>query len=199
MYAEYGASLYFGFNRKISKDEYRERIENNTLTEVLNKVEAKQGDIFFIEPGTVHAIGAGLIICEVQQNSNTTYRVCDYGRRGADGKLRELHIDKALDVSVTAPPEIPEYIGKTQEKNGYTSQLIAKCKYFTSEKITIDDMTRIPLDKTSFRSVIVTDGAVIMKVGDTVFSLKSGDSVFIPAQDGILELMGDCDIILSYV
>ena len=77
---EPGASLYFGVNRAITKDEFRKRIEENTLTDVLYKADVKKGDVFFIQSGTIHAIGAGILICEIQQNSNTTYRVYDYGR-----------------------------------------------------------------------------------------------------------------------
>ena len=75
--ADEGAALYYGFNRKITKDEFLARISDNTVEDVLNRVEAKPGDVFFIKPGTGHAIGEGLLICEIQQNSNTTYRVYD--------------------------------------------------------------------------------------------------------------------------
>ena len=82
---EEGASLYFGFSQKVDEAEFKERIENNTLTDVLNKVQVKKGDVFFIESGTIHAIGAGIVIAEIQQNSNVTYRVYDYGRLDKDG------------------------------------------------------------------------------------------------------------------
>ena len=199
MSAEEGASLYYGFDKEISKEEYKKRIEDNTITDVLKKVEAKKGDIFFIEPGTVHAIGAGLLICEVQQNSNTTYRVCDYARRGADGKLRELHIDKALDVSCLSPVKPNDELGKVSEKNGYTSELIAKCKYFTCEKITSNTKATLPLDTQSFRSVVVTDGSCALGCAGEALSLKAGDSVFIPAQNGAFAIEGECEFLLSYV
>ena len=166
---------------------------------MLKKVEAKKGDIFFIEPGTVHAIGAGLLICEVQQNSNTTYRVCDYARRGADGKLRELHIDKALDVSTLSPVKANEELGKIRTENGYTSKLIAKCKYFTCEKINTDTKATLPLDTQSFRSVVVTDGSCALSCAGEALSLKAGDSVFIPAQNGAFDIEGECEFLLSYV
>ena len=94
--ASEGAGIYYGFKRETSLAEMRAAIENNTLTELLSWVPAKTGDCFFIPAGTVHAIGAGLMVAEVQQSSNLTYRVYDYGRVGADGRPRELHIDKAL-------------------------------------------------------------------------------------------------------
>jgi mannose-6-phosphate isomerase len=94
-----GAYLYYGFDHEISKEEFAERIKNNTLTEVLNAVPVHKGDCFFIPSGTLHAICQGIVIAEVQQNSNVTYRVYDYGRVSADGKPRALHIEKALDVT----------------------------------------------------------------------------------------------------
>ena len=90
---------------KISKEAFKAAIENNTLPQVLNHVDIHKGDVFFIEAGTVHAIGKGALIAEIQQNSNVTYRVYDYDRRGADGKPRELHVAKALDVAVPEPPK----------------------------------------------------------------------------------------------
>ena len=94
MDCEPGSYLYFGFQKEISKEEFAERIANDTLTEVLNKVEVQKGDSFFIEAGTLHAIGKGILIAEIQQNSNLTYRVYDYNRKDAQGNTRELHIDK---------------------------------------------------------------------------------------------------------
>ena len=94
-----GASLIYGFNKEISKEEFESRIKDNTLSEVCNYVPVKKGDVFFIGAGTLHAIGEGILIAEVQQNSNTTYRVSDYGRLGADGNPRPLHIEKAVDVT----------------------------------------------------------------------------------------------------
>ena len=110
--ASEGAGIYYGFKRETSLAEMRAAIENNTLTELLSWVPAKTGDCFFIPAGTVHAIGAGLMVAEVQQSSNLTYRVYDYGRVGADGRPRELHIDKALAVARREPPKDP--VGPTE-------------------------------------------------------------------------------------
>ena len=199
MSAEEGAALYYGFKQEITREEYRRRIENNTITDVLNKVEAKAGDVFFIQPGTVHAIGAGLLICEIQQNSNTTYRVYDFGRVGADGKPRELHIDKAIAVSQLTPSVSADSSGATVQKDGYTSRTIAECKHFTSERIEVEKSAEISVDKTSFRSVVLTDGAAVLEMNGTQLTLKAGDSVFIPAQDENFKLIGKCGALLSYV
>ena len=98
-----GAELIYGFNKQLTADEFRKSIADNTFLEYVNKVKVKKGDVFFISAGTLHAIGSGILLAEVQQNCNTTYRVYDYNRL-VDGKPRELHVEKALDVTDTVPP-----------------------------------------------------------------------------------------------
>ena len=123
--AEEGAFLYYGFKREITREEFARRIEENTLLEVLNAVPVKKGDVLFIESGTLHAIGKGILIAEIQQNSNVTYRVYDYGRVGKDGKKRDLHIEKALAVTSRVPII----------RSGSEYPHVADCDYFTSQWI----------------------------------------------------------------
>ena len=94
--ADEGAGIYCGFKRDTNKEEFLEKVKDGTVEELLNFIPVKAGDCYLIKAGTVHAIGAGCVICEIQQNSNVTYRVYDYNRRGADGKLRQLHVEKAV-------------------------------------------------------------------------------------------------------
>lgn len=114
-----GAELIYGFKKKISNDEFRKRIEDNTFLDVVNHVKVKKGEFFFIESGTLHAIGKGILLAEIQQNSNTTYRVYDYNRLGADGKPRELHTEKALDVTKCEPPKNNGVMPPVVKKDGY--------------------------------------------------------------------------------
>lgn len=190
---EDGASLYYGLNREVTKEEFKKHIENNTLTDILNEVKVKKGDVFFIEAGTVHAIGAGIVICEIQQNSNTTYRVYDYNRRDKDGNTRELHIDKAIEVSslYPAPPV------KSAEKSDDT--LLAECKYFTVRAININGEKSVEITDKCFNSVVVVDGEGEIVMNGEKIVVKKGDSVFIPAQNGKYTLTGKMKIILSYV
>lgn len=182
--------LYYGLNREVSKEEFRERIENNTLLEILNKVPVHKGDVFFIPAGTIHAICSGILICEIQQNSNTTYRVYDYDRRGKDGKPRELHIEKAVEVSnlFPAPP---------QEKR--SDNILASCKYFTAEKITCEGVCKVKTDSGCFRSLIILEGSGSFEMNGEIWEVRKGDSIFIPAQDGSFTLNGSLDAMLSYV
>lgn len=185
-----GACLHIGLNRDVSREELEERIRNNTLTEVVNSVPVKRGDVYFIEAGTIHAIGRGTVICEIQQNSNTTYRVYDYGRRDKNGNTRELHIDKALDVIDRR---------KSEPRNDGGNSLIAKCRYFTSEKVVCDGEASIPLGEDSFRSLIIVDGAGELTLGEQRMSFAKGDSIFVPAQSGAVLFGGKCEIIVTRV
>lgn len=192
---EKDAYLYYGFNRDITPAEFKERIENNTVLEVLNRVDVKKGDVFFIESGTVHAIGAGIVICEIQQNSNTTYRVYDYDRRDKNGNTRELHIDKAVEVSNTN--KAPEIDGGKALGEGLT--LLADCKYFKVVKAEITGRREFTADEKSFNSVIIFDGAGKLCCNGEQLAIKKGDSVFVPANSGKYVIDGDCTAIISMV
>ena len=175
-----GAYLYYGFTHEISKEEFAERIKNNTLTEVLNAVPVHRGDCFFIPSGTLHTICQGIVVAEVQQNSNVTYRVYDYGRVGADGKPRALHIEKALDVTRRTPPQ----------KHDFGSHL-AQCEYFTvdAKKGAFDGAA----GEKSFVSLLITDGAGTLTCGGETVKVKKGESYFIPAGSGKYAVTGDCE------
>ena len=129
---EPGAFLYYGFDHEISREELEERIRNNTLTEVLNAVPVKKGDCFFIPSGTLHAICKGVVVVEVQQNSNVTYRVYDYGRVGADGKPRALHVKQALEVMRRTPPEQHDFSPHLAKCDYFTVDVVAGCLLYTS-------------------------------------------------------------------
>lgn len=183
---EPGAALYYGFNQKISKDEFKSRIADNTLTDVLNRVPVKKGDVFFIQSGTIHAIGSGILIAEIQQNSNTTYRVSDYGRLGADGKPRPLHIDKAVEVT---------NLDVAQKQADLPDGTLAKCKYFTVKLHNIDGETSLDVGKESFSSLLCLEGEIT--VGDV--TLKKGECAFIPANSGKVTVNGKGSAIESRV
>lgn len=190
------AELIFGFNKEISKEEFRKSIEEGTFLQYVNREKVKKGDLFFIEAGTLHAIGKGILLAEIQQNSNLTYRVYDYGRLGADGKPRPLHIENAIDVTDCVPPKADaKGAGVPKEFNGFTKQALIKCDLFTVEKYTAHGGFTLTADDTSFLSLLVTDGSG--KIGD--FEVKKGDSLFVPASFGEFGLSGNFDVIVSRV
>lgn len=183
---EEGAALYYGFKEEISKEEFREKIADNTITDVLNRVPVKKGDVFFIPSGTIHAIGRGILIAEIQQNSNTTYRVCDYGRLGADGKPRPLHIDKAVEVTNLTPPPASKDL---------SSGTLAECEYFKVRLFSTDKQKEIEVDNASFVSLLCLEGEVSF---DGV-TLVKGDCAFIPANRGKITFKGSATLIESRV
>ncbi len=194
-----GASLLYGFKHDISKEEFRSRIENNTLLEVTNSVPVKKGDVFFIEAGTLHAIGKGILIAEIQQNSNTTYRIYDYGRVGADGKPRQLHIDKAVDVTNLCPAK-PYPQSESENMGGWSQKRLAKCEYFTVDEIEVDTSASLEADDSSFVNILVLDGGCVLSSPDSSpIDLKKGDSVFIPAGTGKFEITGKCSAVMTHI
>ena len=183
---EPGAGIYYGFKHEITKEEFRRRIGDNTLTEVLNFVPVETGKTYFIESGTIHAIGKGILIAEIQQNSNTTYRVSDYGRLGADGKPRPLHIEKAVEVTRLAPPRphIPQ-----------NKALLADCKYFKVRLLQMQSGAELNVDGGSFSSILCLEGQA--ELGGV--HLEKGDCAFIPAGFGSVQLLGSGKFIESRV
>ncbi len=190
-----GSFLYYGFNREVTPDEFAARIADNTLLEVLNKVEVKKGDCFFIESGTIHAIGAGLLIAEIQQNSNTTYRVYDYGRVGADGKPRQLHVEKAKEVTQLCPPKAA--YGQVQAVDGKAR--LASCKYFTVDKLDVDGESCLAADGESFLSLLCLEGDLTLEAAGQTLEMRPSDSFFLPAGMGEVRVKGKGTVIASRV
>lgn len=193
-----GAELIYGFNRAVSKEEFEQRIKDNTLEEICNYVPVKKGDVFFISAGTLHAIGKGILIAEVQQNSNTTYRVSDYGRLGLDGKPRALHIEKALDVTICDKPSMPYgQVGEVTKTQYGSIRRLASCDLFTADLISLNGKTALKNDQ-SFISVLCLDGDAQLNYQDMSFKLLKGSSIFVPA--GLeVEIKGECEILCSYM
>lgn len=193
-----GAELIYGFNREVSKEEFERRIKDNTLPEICNYVPVHKGDVFFIAAGTLHAIGAGILIAEVQQNSNTTYRVSDYGRIGAEGKPRPLHIEKALDVTKRESPQIPYgNIGKIEKTDFGNVRQLAKCSLFTASLLELDGNTEIHC-KDSFTSLLVLEGKVTVNWKDGEIKASKGASIFVPA-DCSTKLSGKAELMVSRI
>ncbi len=187
--ADDDAFIYYGFKHNITKEEYAQRISDNTLLDVLHRVDVKKGDCFFIEAGTVHAIGAGCLIAEVQQSSNVTYRVYDYARRGVDGKLRELHIEKAQEVSTLAPAN----------NTVADEQKLVDCKYFAVEDIKVSGEREFVANERTFHSILVLSGTGTMVCGDETLELAKGESIFVSAASGSYKLSGDFHALLTYM
>lgn len=191
MDCEPDAFIYYGFKQSISKEEFAQRIQNNTLLEVLNKVQVKKGDVYFIEPGTIHSIGSGNLIVEIQQNSNVTYRVYDYGRVGTDGKQRELHIDKAKAVTKCITPK---------KDYDFGSHMVS-CEYFTVDKFKLAQGVKVSgnVDSTSFASLLILSGMGTIRAAGEILEVKKGDSIFVEAATGAFEVEGAMEMLVTRV
>ena len=183
--AEEGAGIYLGFKEDVTIQQYEQAIKENKLTDLLNFYEVKSGECYFIPAGTIHAIGEGCLICEIQQNSNITYRVYDYGRKDKNGKERELHVEKALKVTNL----------KKHENKFLSGELLGASKYFNVRKLIVCGEERAKTDGKSFHSVICINGEGSID-GQKI---KRGDSFFVPADYGEYIVEGDLELIMTDV
>lgn len=190
------AELALGFKKPISRETFGASIKDNTLMDYVEKVKVHKGDFFFIEAGTLHAICKGVLLAEVQQNSDTTYRVYDYDRRGADGKPRALHIDKAVDVTNTVP-YVPVEPSAEDAAKYATSQrkLLTKCDLFSVCHVDCADVYAETATEESFVSLLVLSGEGTFTCGDTTLSLTKGESLFIPASAGEFKVTGQIELL----
>lgn len=194
---EPGAYLYYGFQKKISKEEFRRRIEENSLLEVVKKVPVQKGDVFFIPSGTLHAIGPGILLAEVQQSSNVTYRIYDYGRLDADGKPRQLHVEKALDVTKREPalPVAPVPIPLDFPED----RLLACCPYFAVVQKKIAAPRSFVGDSSSFHALMCVEGEGSLRSAKESFAIPAGATVFVPAESGSYTLSGQMTLLDVFV
>ncbi len=181
------AEIIFGFEKPLTKEEFVCAIKEEKLDKFYKKVKVKKGDCFLIEAGTLHAICKGIVIAEVQQSSNVTYRVYDYGRTDAKGNKRELHIEKAIDVTKLQPAE-----NKAENSS-------AKCEYFDSRLFEIQDEYFFEVNKKSFAVILCTDGKGVLNYDGGKIEISKGECVFIPAGTGKLNLNGSLTVLETRV
>lgn len=195
--AKKDARLVYGFYHDMDKETLRRSIEKGTVEKYLQKVSIRKDDVFYIEAGTVHAIGEGALIAEVQESSNLTYRLFDYNRIDKNGRTRELHIDKALDVvnlKSSAEPRQPMRVLKYKE--GCATELLCRCKYFQTERMLVNTercrkMVDFQTQSNSFQVLLCVDGCgmLFQEEGDDLLFFK-GDCIFVPADSVPLKIHG---------
>lgn len=190
--ADEGAFLYLGLKERMTPDEFAAAIADDSIEGKLNKVPVKPGDVFFIKAGLLHAIGGGVLLAEVQQSSDTTYRVYDFGRLGADGKPRALHIADAKACASLEPPAGFGPCGEVREIEGGTRQTLGVGTCFATERFVCDGAVMVPVTEKSFVAIIVIVGAGSLELGDQRVDIKEGETFFIPAQDARATVEGDC-------
>lgn len=194
--ADEGAEIVYGFREELTSEQFRQAIDDNSLMEKVKRVPVKAGDVFFIKPGTLHAIGKGIVLAEIQQSSNVTYRVYDYGRPGTDGKPRELHIDKAVEVTDTTPSQLFEK-GDIIRKQGGSIQLLCGCEYFSARLINVSGECTFSHDKDGFFHLLAVDGKGTADIGGEHFDITKGTGIFIPAGGCECSVKGNCSLIMT--
>lgn len=181
--------IIYGFNRPIQKEELRRRLKEGAVTEVLNYVKVKKGDSIYIPAGTVHSLGKGILAYEVQQPSDLTYRLYDWGRTDTSGRPRELHIDKALEA-IDYSAQLPEI------RNIYTSSKkellnIINCEYFKLGYNFLGHKERRTYEGGCFKAVTAVSGSIVLRFEDSLLLCRKGDTCIIPEDyQGIVNIEG---------
>ncbi|MFV0479938.1 MAG: mannose-6-phosphate isomerase, class I [Anaerorhabdus sp.] len=195
-----GAYVYYGVIRKITKEEFKQRIQAGTIEEVLRKVYVKKGDVLLINPGTIHAIGAGILLCEIQQKSNVTYRIYDFDRIGNDGNKRELHIDKACETSKLEPNLLntdPEII--LCKNDEFIIECLSKTNYFSIYRYTVCREVKIGLTTQLFHALTILNGSCLIQASNESYQCVQGETIFLPASAADIVVNGACGFILSSI
>lgn len=194
------AKLVYGFRHDTDETEIRTAIADGTVMKHLQRVSIHKNDVFFLNPGTVHAIGAGALIAEIQQNSNLTYRLFDYARVDKDGNKRPLHIDKAMEVAnfkSSAEPRQPMRV--LRYRQGMATELLGRCKYFEVYRMLLNTERRQKVtfraDELSFRVLLCVDGCGSLRFEGERLDFYKGDCVFVPADSVTMQLHGQAQFL----
>lgn len=197
--ADEGAILIYGFQHKVTKDILRDAVNSGTLDKHLQKVPVHKGDVFYVPAGTVHGIGAGILLAEIQESSNVTYRVYDYDRVDKNGKKRELHFDRAVQVmNMEIAPEVRQKPHMIKHYPGCARELLCRCKYFEVERIQVTKGFSFSVMEQSFQVLMCLDGygqVETMDAGLKPIRFMKGETLFLPAGIGRCLVIGDTTIL----
>jgi mannose-6-phosphate isomerase len=195
MQADKNAKIIVGFKEKSNPVAYKENLKNNVLLSILNVVEVISGDVFFLETGTVHAIGAGLVVAEIQQTSDITYRLYDFDRKDANGNTRELHVDLALDaINYNLTNTKKEYSKELNRSNS-----MVDCSYFTTNFIPLEGSLEMINNGNSFKVFMCVDGNFAITTEGFAKKYQKGDTILIPAAVKQFILSGKASILEIYI
>jgi len=195
MQADANARIIVGFKEDSGKEEYLKHLEDKTLVSILDDVKAKAGDVFFLETGTVHAIGAGLVVAEIQQTSDITYRLYDFDRKDAQGNTRELHVDLALDAINYNKVDTQ----KKYDTKANISNTVVDCPYFTTNFIPLEDKVEVTKSGETFTVYMCIEGSFEIEFEGFRQSYIKGDTVLVPAEINAFILSGKASILEIYI
>ncbi len=195
MQADTDSRLIVGFNKESSKKAYLSSLKNNTVVSILDSKKVQKGDVFFLETGTVHAIGAGTVIAEIQQTSDITYRIYDFNRKDAQGNERELHVELALDALNYNLVDAKKNYTKSENEHNK----VVDCSYFTTNLIPLNGRITISKNENSFKVFMCVEGTFQLETNDEIYSYKTGDTLLIPANMTDFEIFGFATILEIYI
>lgn len=194
------ARVIYGLKHDSSQEELRRMIADGSILKALQKVPVRKDDVFFVEAGTIHAIGAGALVAEIQENSNLTYRLYDYDRVDKNGKKRALHVEKALqaaNLNSSAEPKQPLRVLKYRQ--GVASELLCRCKYFEVYRMIVNTERRQQVtyqaDELSFRVLLCVNGCGILRFGEDEIVFYKGDCIFVPADSVPMKIHGQAQFL----
>lgn len=189
------AKLIYGLKEGVSKEDFNQAVRMGKIQDCLNQISIQKGESYLIPAGTVHAIGAGTLIAEIQENSNVTYRIYDYDRVDKNGQKRELHLDKAMEV-MSFDSSLPiEKTLKSNLYNGYSVEELCCCKYFTVNKINTETNTLIDVDSSSFQVLLCIEGTGKVCYQNSSMDFARGQCVFLPAGIGECKVEGKIEFL----
>ena len=198
--AAHDAKLVYALNRAMSREDVKKAIGDGTIVKYLQTVPVKKDDVFFVEAGTIHAIGSGVLIAEIQESSNLTYRLYDYDRTDKGGSRRELHIDKALDVAMLSGVSEPRQpLRVLKYRQGVASELLCRCRYFEVYRMLINTERRQKVtysaDSVSFKVLLCVSGCGTVSCDDMKMDFYKGDCIFVPADSEELRIHGQAQFL----
>lgn len=191
--AKPGSRIYYGVKEPMNKQQFKSHIEDSTIMNQLNAVYAQPYDVFYIPAGTIHALGKGFVVAEIQQSSNSTYRIYDYDRVGPDGKKRELHIEKSVEVSNLEPS--PKQ--KPLHWEGNIANLIQN-EFFQNQLVRNVESTTYKTSLESFQALVVTKGKGKLKNKEYRYDMNQGDGFFVEAGSEFI-VDGQVEFIIAQV
>lgn len=195
MQADDNARIIVGFKENSNADEYLENLKNKTLLSILDNVKVQSGDVFFLETGTVHTIGAGIVVAEIQQTSDITYRLYDFDRVDANGNTRELHVDLALEaINYNKVETKKSYTNKSNQSN-----TVVDCPYFTTNFIPLDGVISVSKSGETFTVYMCVEGSFEIEYNNSKTQYIKGDTVLIPAAMNAFILNGKASILEIYI
>ena len=194
---EEGAIAHYGFNRDTSREEYLQKVADGTLMEIVGETEVHPGDAIMVNAGTIHGIGRGTLIAEIQQNSDATYSMYDYGRNTPGVRLNIERSAEVLDFRKAESIILPKPAPETWE--GWRKYWVGECPFFVVYRLEVDPCASLETDQTSFHHLLFYRGSGEIRWEGGSFPIKQGDSVMVPANHGAYQITGDCKCLLSIV